>query len=987
MPRCALCDSEIPEGRPACDACGQPIDKPLSANATPDAVRRALESARKDLAAADKNRAEASFARALVERAEQTDAAGEYGRALDLARAARRAVDLTKRRARVADALAKADSVLQDAKQAGIETTAFEWNIAKAKAKAGSGDARGAEKLLRRISIRTLDQRRERLLQKVVDNAQARVNYARERGGSVVDAEAILADAREALALRDYGKIRPLTAKAIEKADAARKYARAEAILERAATDVDGARKAGVNITDSRKHLTTARDALRKGVFADVQSLAQKARHGLREARQRAVAESALRESEREVSREGRKGVDVSHAEAFLQEGDKALQGRDYPKVREFAKDTHDAVREAVLLKRAQDALTALWLDLDDLTRMGADPSELEKVLLELKKAIETHDLSGARRLVAHARHAAESAREAHYRGIMERSLKVILINASRGLDPEVGRQMLRQVDDAMSLGKTVDLQGLIDQHLATTDADTEKRLSERVVIARDEIVRLRQAGQDTVAMEGKLADAAIAIQEKRFANADGLLDGVEHDFQSRRETLRGEAAEVLGRARGEMDHAQAAGVPLDTPIHMMLKEAETAYAESRYGDTIYIGKSCIDEVQRVTQDSVKARAATEAVDARARSDRIQALHQRMDAISAEVQRLVLDSVDLAKAMTLLSNANQAIKDNDLDRAERYVAAAEGLVEGVKVALHQQATEILARVREKVEVARTESVLIPEMETNLAEAAKLLEDDKAVEAIRSATALDATIETKRRDRLADQQRSAMDKAKSAATKFIAVKKLIEDLRKADIDITGAEEDLHKAEKALDERAFDDVDAILSELDETAKELMDELVAAARSLIDRADRKVKEGEDKGVHADEAAGELARAQTHFEQQEYADAVEFARAAETKVTEAIKLIEDAKALEAQRAKEAARAIARSEFTMEMSARDRSAMILRRDCMSLRAPSWARCRSAAFASSMARSACAIFVSAARENSTASAYSPWSKWLRARDS
>src|SRR5512136_83408 len=112
--------------------------------------------------------------------------------------------------------------------------------------------------------------------------------------------------------------------------------------------------------------------------------------------------------------------------------------------------------------------------------------------------------------------------------------------------------------------------------------------------------------------MEGKLADAAIAIQEKRFTNADGLLDAVEHDFHSMRETLRGEAAEILGRARGEVDHAEAAGVPMDTPIHMMLKEAETAYAESRYGDTIYIGKSCIDEVQRVTQASLQAHAATQ---------------------------------------------------------------------------------------------------------------------------------------------------------------------------------------------------------------------------------------------------------------------------------------------------------------------------------------------------------------------------------------
>ncbi len=909
MPRCVLCDSEVPEGRTACDACGQPMDQPLSSQATSGAVRRALESARKEIASSGKAHVDIAFARALVERAEQTEAAGDLGRALDLARGAHRAVDLTKRRARVTDALAKAESVLADAKQAGIETTAFEWNIQKANARAASGDTAGAEKLLRRISIRTLDQRRERLLQKVLDTAQARVNYARERGGTVADAEAVLADAREALVLRDYAKIRPLVAKAIEKADAARKFARAEDTLERAVTEVDAARKAGVNITESRKHLTSAREALRKGVYADVQNLSQKARHGLRDARRHAAAESVLRESDREVTREKRKGVDVVRAEAFVQEAEKSLGLRDYPKVRERTKDAHDAVREAVLLKRVQDALSGLTLDLEDLKGLGADFADFANVLADLQKAIESHDLAEARRLVAHARHSAETARDAHYRGVMERSLKVVLVNASRGLDPEVGRQLLRQVDDAISLGKSVDLQGLIDRHLSSADAATEKSLNDRVLVARDEIVRLRQAGQDTVAMEGKLADAAIAIQEKRYAPADGLLDAVEHDFQSLRETLRGQAAEVLGRARGEIDYAQAAGVPVDAPIASMLKEAETAYAESRYGDTIYIGQSCIDEVQRVTQASVQQKAATKEAATRARAERAKNLQARMDAVHQEVQTLVSDHVDLAKALRLLSNANEAIQNDDLDRAERYVAAAEGLVDGVKTAMARQAEETIALLKEKVEVARAEGFLTPEMEASLAAAGAHLKEGRTGKALQVASDLSQTLDARRRERLLEQQRVAMDKAKSAATKFIAVKKLIEDLRKADIDITGAEEDLEKAEKALDERAFDDVDAILTGLDETAKELMDELVAAARALIQRAEQRIQDGRDRGVPVDEAAEQVSRATTHFEHQEYADAVELARAADKSVVEALKLIEDAKALETRRAQDAAR------------------------------------------------------------------------------
>src|SRR3989441_3200986 len=93
-------------------------------------------------------------------------------------------------------------------------------------------------------------------------------------------------------------------------------------------------------------------------------------------------------------------------------------------------------------------------------------------------------------------------------------------------------RSLLKEVDDAVSLGKRLDMQALIDKRMADADAETESKLNVRVLQARDDIVALRQGGQnDTVGLEGKLADAAIGIQERRFFHADALLDSVEHDI------------------------------------------------------------------------------------------------------------------------------------------------------------------------------------------------------------------------------------------------------------------------------------------------------------------------------------------------------------------------------------------------------------------------------------------------------------------------
>src|SRR5437660_958902 len=451
---------------------------------------------------------------------------------------------------------------------------------------------------------------------------------------------------------------------------------------------------------------------------------------------------------------------------------------------------------------------------------------------------------ASARRLVSQARHRAESTRETHFRTIMERSLQIILANATRGLDPVVARQLLREVDDAMTLGKAVDMQALIDQRMEDQDAQTEGKLNERVLRARDDIVALRQAGQtDTVALEGKLADAAIAMQEGRYLQSDALLDSIEHDISATRESLRSTAAEILGQARGEVARARADGIPIDA-ADQMLKDAETSYSEARYGDTIYAGKACISEVEELAQANADSKRQSVAEQTRIKLERMEGIHRRMEVVRSDITDLVAQNLDLARAATTLSAPEQAIERGSLDEADHLVASAEGIVEGVKVTLNGQATDALQRTRKAVEVADGEGIEVDEFRTAVAQAETDLKAGRPGAVLQAIGQIDRLVSERRRTRQQEEQRRALEMARTAATKFISVKKLIEDLRKADIDITGAEEGLRAAERALEKRNFDDVDAILTTLDATAKELMDELVAAAKNLIGRAERKSK-----------------------------------------------------------------------------------------------------------------------------------------------
>src|SRR5206468_2395857 len=453
MARCPLCESDVPDGRADCDACGQTFDQPPTVQAGAGEVQRAVAAAKKDISTAGQDPADVAFPQRLLERAEQEVVAGNLGRALDLARGAGRATGIIRRGARVAEALARADAVMAEARRAGMDTETFRGNADKARA----------------------------------------------------------------LAVRQYGKIRTLASKAVETADSQARRARLEGFLDRAASEVDLARNEGVDIGEARKFLTQARDAVRRGVFGDIPLLAQQARNSLREARGVAAAEAALREVRREAGREKRKGADVRRAEVILDQAEVAMATKDFGKVKGLANDAHDSVREATLIKTVRDAFASLQMDRDDLRNLGADIAGFEQTLVQLGAAIEGQDVGAARRLVAAARHTAESVRDAHFRTVMENSLQIVLANAARGLDPQVARQRLREVDEAIHLGKPIDMQALIDRRMADQDTETQERLNVRVLEARDDIVALRQSGQnDTVGLEGKLADAAMAVEDRR---------------------------------------------------------------------------------------------------------------------------------------------------------------------------------------------------------------------------------------------------------------------------------------------------------------------------------------------------------------------------------------------------------------------------------------------------------------------------------------
>jgi len=460
MPQCAACESLLAAGAEVCGVCGTHTAHVPTKKAGPDQARGAIESARRALEPEESRSGDVSAVKRLLDAAERAVEGSNYPRAVDMARAAKRAVEIAHRRSRVDAEIARADLRLKGARDVGVDTQASEKSLRLARDAAAKGALTEAEKVLRRVSVKALEVRREKRFQSLYDRAAHLVAHAKERAGNVERAEDALQKARKAAAGGSFDTAKKHVDAAAAGADHARKHSRAESYVMKAQSEAEAARKAGAELTETRQLLSRARDALRRDVYADVQKYVQLARVGIREAKRLALAEAPIRIADHEVRKEERRKTNVLEPLARLEAARAALKDRDYPRVRVQAQEALDLTKEAAHLRRLGESLVSLSYDSEDLRKIGADSNEFDLLVKDAKGAVSARDLATAKRYVALARRSAEHAREARYREVVRTSVETIVTRAGEGkVDAAKARTILAEIEEALADGRVVDVQ------------------------------------------------------------------------------------------------------------------------------------------------------------------------------------------------------------------------------------------------------------------------------------------------------------------------------------------------------------------------------------------------------------------------------------------------------------------------------------------------------------------------------------------------
>jgi len=904
MSNCRICDSPLLDGTTACVVCGTSSKRKPTSEASAKRVDQTHASALELAGLEEAKGTDVSVARRLLRAAETARTENKNGAALEYAAAAKRAVEIAQKKGRLAARLSETQLRIEQARVAGIDTLSFEKALVDATKALERVDLATAERLLRRTSLKKEQAQQHKRVEALLHRAKKMVEHSRERGADPADALEEIKRAEEALRAEDFAGVKERCLRAEEKAEQARKYAWAEGLLKRAMVETSEAGRHGANVDVPRKHIQDAREALRGGVYAEVHRLSHEARRAAKEALRYATAERSIIQFEREVKKEQEKGADISLVAPVIEAARKDLGEGHYHRVRSHMKDARHHLKEAVSLRKTGESLQSLKVEVDELKAIGADGKEAESLLREAEAAHQNRQPDDVRRLITDARTAAEYSKQAMQKQAVAKAVEIIVSKAGAGrLDASRVKELLREVEEAALLGRAVDVGKIVEAELQLPDEERLKRAVSRLVGIRDMLVELRKTDVDVSDADEIIAKVRKQLDAGKFEDAELLIKQLEDLTSGLKKSLDAATRDLLDKSRQAVEATEAKGIP-QPEARRFLENAEESFRQGKIYEALEFARQAHSRAEKALAAKEAGLAAEQVAALKISAEKMKELQRRLWDLQAKGEELSKADMDASKIREGVASVVAALDAGKLAEAEAGLRDTERLADQIWLALRTKAEKALDQAKASVAKAKGEEVHVPSLDETIGRGEQALNDGKFGEALLVAANIEQVIAASRAAQDNERGKQQAERGKRASKRYAHVRQLVNDLRTANIDIADSDDVLEKASRALQEKRFDDVDALLQELEGTANELKAQLVVAAKEIISKAEGSLTSAGSRKIDTGEARSILDTAKESLNAGKIDKAIEYASLAHKKADDAIKLYDEQQA--AVRAKE---------------------------------------------------------------------------------
>jgi hypothetical protein len=626
-----------------------------------------------------------------------------------------------------------------------------------------------------------------------------------------------------------------------------------------------------------------------KSLIAQAKELATKLRTSWLEVK----AKDALQHARAYLDEVKGPNVDVTEAEKFIRNAERALSTKDFDRALEFAQRAEETTREIernYLKEIVGNELTGIQQLLSEIKRAGIDISEPSDIVSKAESAYDDGDYKEARGLISSARELAEDAR---YEYVREHAWDTILTARNYladlknlGIDVAEPERLIAQAESTYESKyykkseadyKRAETQAnsAIERLRALEENYKRQEVVDEISYLRYILADIKKIGVDIGEAERLLEVATEHMNRGDFVNA--------RKFTAKAEKLARDAKESYLYDQGL--------VSIRTMEEALEKLKGTGADISELDEYLVIAKSALE-----SHDFDKAEEYLKRIDETASVTRERTERQRALIAITSTEMLIADAeemgADVTKPQEALAKARKAVEEGRYEDARKYAREANQLAKEVRQLtykvewlsqqyLRQKTLDAILDAETKMNALKALDIDVRRIE-KLLQNAKFLVDDAEYERAEK-------LIKKAEQSLRSEERNYLSKRALDAIAY--TQSLITDVRKFGAEISPElEQLLTLAGEAYENKDYNKAEEYAKEAEQGAKELADRyLTQQILDYIYELQDKIADVKNKGGDVSAATARLDASKQALEKKDFALAKKLAEETEKLVVEA--------------------------------------------------------------------------------------------------
>jgi tetratricopeptide (TPR) repeat protein len=693
------------------------------------------------------------------------------------------------------------------------------------------------------------DEKKEKRLRALINNASTVIEDARELGADVASSKELIKKAEKALKGFEYKEVPVLVRNAKAEATEAKRFFRAERIIQNVIPVVEHADEMGADISEAMIFLRKAKASLQEKNFGLVSAYVKDVRNVIRQSKKRKKSNDILERMYGQIEKSEEEQLDVSQAKEIMKTAGKAVIEDRHPEVQKCFQKMKKAISDAKLKKKMEDKLQNLRMDLEELKSMGVDTSAGEETLRKARLAMEEGKYSKMQNLIQRNRRWITRERKKRETEFLMDAVGTLMEKASRGGDDFLGaKELLKTFKRAILSDKVSDLENLIKSDLdAMKGEERARRSTRRFIRIKNFVEDIGESGEDVSGLDKVLEDTKSAFEEGDMDKAEDLMEDIERTQSLIRYSKKG-AEDYLQKAKSSL--TQAHNLEMDvSDAEELLLVAETLLSEENFLEAIEKAK----HAYTIAEEGIPAESVTKKKE----------MEERLSMAKSLLDEARMANIDVTDSRRSLAEAERATGEGRFRDAENLIAQVEKMAKNLSFSLEEASGGFIASIRFALDKMSEAGISVPQVDSMYRTAKEYQEDGKFQKAVEYA---------KMAQELLEESEKSIEI--SAKENFGTIKEGIEQARATGARVEEVEVILEDASKAIEEKDYSKYKVLVEKAEGSLKEA-ETVYLSNRAIqeLEKANMLIEEAESLGVgHIDEAKIVMKKADEAFESKNY-------------------------------------------------------------------------------------------------------------------